>query len=77
MSAQHPGESYRGVIAARCTADGGGPCTLIVRRVADRIELLFHGVVSTGADMSEIQADELTGHLMGATRPPGESGGRR
>lgn len=53
--------------------DDGEPCTLIVRRVSGRVELLYHGVLSTGATLSDDEADELVGHLVRATRRPGET----
>ena len=67
MTGQQPGETYRAVMHAR-RPDDGEPCTLIVRRFNGRVELLYHGVLSTGATLSDDEADELAGHLVGATR---------
>lgn len=67
----NPGETetYRAVLHARRPAEtGGGACTLIVRRVNGRIELLHHGVLSTGAVLTDDEADELTRHLTAARR---------
>ena len=60
MSRQHPGETYRHAIdARRVTQYGGGACTLLVRRVGESIELLFHASLDTGAALTEGQAAEL------------------
>lgn len=67
----NPGEieTYRAVLhARRPEGTGGEACTLIVRRVNGRIELLFHEVLSTGAVLTDEQADALAGRLIGATR---------
>ncbi len=67
----NPGETetYRAVLRARRPVDaGGGACTLIVRRVNGRIELLHHGVLSTGAVLTDDEADELAGRLTAARR---------
>ncbi len=70
MTRQHPGETYRATIAARCPSEsGGGACTLILRRVNGRIELLFHGVLSTGAVLTDDDADALTRHVTAARQP--------
>jgi allophanate hydrolase subunit 2 len=62
-------ETYRAVIEARRPTDtGGGACTLTVRRVDGRVQLLHHGVLSTGAVLSDEQAHELAGYLVSATR---------
>ncbi len=66
----NPGEheTYRAVIEARRTVDtGGGACTLTVRRVDGRVQLLHHGVLSTGAALTDEQAHELAGYLAAAT----------
>lgn len=60
MSSQHPGETFRCAIdARRITGYGGGACTLLVRRVGDRVELLFHAVPETGAVLTGEQAVQL------------------
>ncbi|MQA13004.1 MAG: hypothetical protein GEV09_02230 [Pseudonocardiaceae bacterium] len=69
-----PGESYRAVIEARRPVDtGGGACTLTVRCINGRVELLHHGVLSTGATLTDEQANELAAHLTSATRRGDES----
>ncbi len=56
-------ETYRGVIHTRQPAGyDGQPCTLLVRRVIGRVQLLHHAVLSSGADLPE----ELLGHLTAA-----------
>lgn len=67
MSRQHPGETYRHAIDAR-RAGGGGACTILVRRVGDRIELLFHATPGTGATLTSDQATELAEALVQAAR---------
>ncbi len=42
---------------------GGEACTLIVRRVGNRVQLLHHGVFRTAADLTGAQAVELAGML--------------
>ncbi len=54
--------------ARRPAETGGGACTLILRRVNGRIELLFHGVLSTGAVPTDDDADALTRHVTAARR---------
>ena len=46
---------------------GGEACTLIVRRVGNRVQLLHHGVFSTAADLTAAQAVELAGMLTAAS----------
>lgn len=66
-----PVETYRAAIEARRPADtGGGACTLLVRRVGGRVQLLHHAVPPTGAELTEDQARELAGYLT-------EAAGRR
>jgi hypothetical protein len=60
MSRQHPGETYRHAVDGRRVQEyGGGACTILVRRVGDRIEVLFHAALDTGAALSREQAAEL------------------
>lgn len=62
-------ETYRAAMEARRPADtGGGACTLVVRRLGGRVELLHHGVLSTGAELSDEQARELADYLTNATQ---------
>ncbi len=62
-------ESYRHALETRRPAgNGGGTCTLLVRRVNGHIELLYHAAVSTGAELSDDQAVELAEHLTRAAR---------
>lgn len=64
-------ETYRAAIEARRPVDtGGGTCTLLVRRVGGRVQLLHHAVLPTGAELTEDQARELAGYLT-------EAAGRR
>lgn len=64
-----PRETYRaGIEARRTTEAGGGVCTLLVRRVDGRVELLYHAALSTGAELSDDQAVELAEHLTEAAR---------
>lgn len=65
-------ESYRHAIEARRPSPyGGGICTLLVRRIGDRVELLFHASPETGAIMTEQQAIELAQALTAAATRPG------
>jgi hypothetical protein len=60
VSRQHPGESYRHAIEARRPREyGGGICTVLVRRIDGRVELLFHACPETGAIMTPAQAVEI------------------
>lgn len=68
MSPQHPGETYRYAInARRVTEHGGGSCTILVRRVGDRVELLFHAALNTGAALTSEEAAELSNALRDAS----------
>ncbi len=50
-------ETHRFALDARRPSEfGGGMCTLLVRRVNDRVELLFHASPETGAVMTTAQA---------------------
>jgi hypothetical protein len=69
MSPQHPGETYRHAIDARRVPKyGGGACTILVRRVGDRVELLFHAALNTGAALTREEAAELSAALREAAR---------
>ena len=71
MSPQHPGEAFRCAIdARRVTGHGGGACTLLVRRVGDRVELLFHAVPEIGAVLTFGQAAQLAAGLREAAQWP-------
>lgn len=62
-------ETYRAAMEARRPAEtGGGACTLVVRRIGGRVELLHHGVLSTAAELSDEQARELADYLTNATQ---------
>ena len=53
-------ESHRHAIDAQRPLEyGGGRCTLLVRRLNDQIELLFHATPETGAIMTPAQALEM------------------
>ncbi len=63
----NPGETYRAAIQARCPAGtGGGVSTLLVRRVDGRVQLLHHAVLSTGAELTDEQVDEVVAMLTAA-----------
>ncbi len=65
-------ESYRHAIEARRPSHyGGGACTLLVRRIDGRVELLFHASPETGAILTEGQAVELAQALTAAATRPG------
>ena len=69
MSRQHPGESYRHAIDARRPSKyGGGTCTVLVRRIDGRVELLFHACPETGAVMTPAQALEIAAALTEAAK---------
>ena len=64
MSPVSDREKYRArVLAVMPVEAGGEACTLIVRRVGNRVQLLHHGVFSTAADLTGAQAVELAGML--------------
>ncbi len=48
----------------------GGRCTLLVRRLNDQIELLFHATPETGAIMTPTQAVEIAEALIAAAENP-------
>lgn len=56
---EHPvsAEAHRFAVDARRHSEfGGGMCTVLVRRIDDRVELLFHASPETGAVMTPAQA---------------------
>ena len=60
-------ESHRHAIDAQRPSEyGGGRCTLLVRRLNDQIELLFHATPETGAIMTPAQAVEMAKALTAA-----------
>lgn len=60
-------ESHRHAIEAQRPSEyGGGRCTLLVRRLNGRIELLFHATPETGAIMTPAQAVEIAEALTAA-----------
>ncbi len=62
-----PHESHRHAIDAQRPSEyGGGRCTLLVRRLNDQIELLFHATPETGAIMTPAQAVEMAKALTAA-----------
>jgi hypothetical protein len=64
-----PAECYRAALEARRPVDcGGGACALVVRRIGGRVQLLHHGVLPTGAELTDEQARELAGYLTEAAR---------
>jgi hypothetical protein len=69
VSSQHPGEIFRHAIDARCVREyGSRACTILVRRVGDRVELLFHAALNTGAALTREEAAELFAALREAAR---------
>ena len=63
----NPHESHRHAIDAQRPSEyGGGRCTLLVRRLNDQIELLFHATPETGAIMTPTQAVEIGQALIAA-----------
>jgi len=61
-------ETYRAHVCAAMPVEAGGEaCTLIVRRVGNRVQLLHHGVFRTAADLTGAQAVELAGMLTAAS----------
>ena len=68
----HPSEAYRFALDARrvYTTGGGGRCTVLVRRVGDHVELLFHADPKTGAVLPPRQALELAEALRQAASSP-------
>ncbi|HEX8761722.1 MAG TPA: hypothetical protein VF734_17515 [Pseudonocardiaceae bacterium] len=64
-------ESHRHAIDAQRPSEyGGGRCTLLVRRLNDQIELLFHATPETGAIMTPTQAVEIGQALIAAAENP-------
>lgn len=62
------GATYRHARDARRPSQyGGGVCTLLVRRVNDHVELLFHASPETGAIMTDEQTIEIAQALTTAT----------
>ena len=50
-------ETHRFALDARRPSEfGGGMCTVLVRRVDNRVELLFHASPQTGAVMTPAEA---------------------
>jgi hypothetical protein len=53
-------ESHRCALEARRLFEyGGGACTLLVRRLNDQVQLLFHADPRTGAALTPAQAVEI------------------
>ncbi len=77
MTGQRPGETYRASIAARRPSQfGGGPCSLLVRRIGGRVELIFHGATETAAELPDELAAELV-NCVTAARDPNATRPRR
>jgi hypothetical protein len=63
-------ERYRHVIDAKRPHEfGGGLCNLLIRRINDHVELLFHADLRTGAALSTEQAVQVAHALMEAATP--------
>src|SRR5436305_853607 len=62
-------ETYRHVVDAKRPYEfGGGLCNVLIRRVNDHIELLFHADLRTGALLSTEQAVEVAQALTTAAK---------
>jgi hypothetical protein len=62
-------DKYRHVVAAKRPYEfGGGLCNVLIRRVHDHVELLFHADPRTGALLSPEQAVEAAQALTEAAR---------
>jgi hypothetical protein len=60
-------EKYRHVVDAKRPSEfGGGLCNLVIRRVNNHIELLFHADPRTGAALTAEQAVEVAQALTDA-----------
>lgn len=62
-------ETHRHCLEAKLSRDsriGGVSCSLLTRRIGDRVELLFHAVQDTGAELTPAQAREVTDALYAA-----------
>jgi len=62
-------ERYRHVVGARRSHQfGGGLCNVLIRRINDHVELLFHADLRTGAVLTTEQAVEAAHALIEAAR---------
>ena len=60
-------EKYRHVVDAKRPSEfGGGLCNVLIRRVKNQVELLFHADLRTGALLTAEQAFELAQALTDA-----------
>ncbi len=63
-------ESYRRVVDAKRPSEfGGGLCNLLIRRVNNHVELLFHADPRTGAILTQELAVELAQPLQRLLEP--------
>lgn len=64
-------ETHRFALDARRPSEfGGGMCTVLVRRVNNRVELLFHASPQTGAVMTPAEAILIAQALTTAAGKP-------
>ncbi|HVE95759.1 MAG TPA: hypothetical protein VNA67_02045 [Pseudonocardiaceae bacterium] len=64
-------ETHRFALDARRPSEfGGGMCTVLVRRVNNRVELLFHASPQTGAVMTPAEAILIAQALATAAGKP-------
>lgn len=67
-------ETHRFALDARRPSEfGGGTCTVLVRRINNQVELLFHASPQTGAVMTPAQAILIAQALMTAAAKPGSA----
>lgn len=65
-------ETHRFALDVRRPSDfGGGMCTVLVRRISGRVELLFHASPETGAVMTPVQAIQIAQALTTAAEDRG------
>ena len=70
-------ETHRFALDARRPSEfGGGTCTVLVRRVDNRVELLFHASPQTGAVMTPAEAMLIAQALATAAGKPGSASDR-
>lgn len=65
-------ETHRFALDVRRPSEfGGGMCTVLVRRISGRVELLFHASPETGAVMTPAQAIQIAQALTTAAEDCG------
>lgn len=64
-------EKYRYCLGAKTPPDcASGACTLLVRRIDNRVELLHHAALHTGAALTDEQARDVASALLAAADAP-------